>query len=163
MSRDRARRGSRVLCRNLRSPNSSTRCPFMIRNFLLVMADRVPTGYSRRSADGGKLDCGLCPSELRAGEAFCGRVHPYPPGCGPHMAEFSQSRHHWKSKEPNVRRRLPDDVALWLRLLVDLPVVGYYLAALGCGQRHSRGCLPSGHGARRRDVIRNFTKFDRAQ
>jgi len=31
---------------------------------------------------------GCVPRELRAGEAFCGRVHPYPPGCGPHMAEF---------------------------------------------------------------------------
>jgi hypothetical protein len=31
---------------------------------------------------------GCVPRELRAGEALCGRVHPYPPGCGPHMAEF---------------------------------------------------------------------------
>ena len=54
-----------------------------------MTADRVPTGLDPTdplTAENWTVGC--VPRELRAGEAFCGRVHPYPPGCGPHMAEF---------------------------------------------------------------------------
>ena len=69
---------------------------------------------------------GCVPRELRAGEAFCGRVHPYPPGCGPHMAEFiatSLARAErrlsvWKSNfgrpTPSTRRASVAASAQWL-------------------------------------------------
>ena len=54
-----------------------------------MTADRARTGLDPTdplTAENWTVGC--VPRELRAGEAFCGRVHPYPPGCGPHMAEF---------------------------------------------------------------------------